>query len=88
MKKVIWVANESENWHLYRHFEPIIEDVTGFNFKEDLCSETVKYMTKRLTDTPYQRQFRFKYSIFENEYKALVEKFNQEADNNGKIEVK
>jgi len=88
MKKVIWVANESENWHLYRHFEPIIEDVTGFNFKEDLCSETVKYMTKRLTDTPYQRQFRFKYSIFENEYKALVEKFKTQADNNGKIEVK
>ena len=88
MKKVIWVANESENWHLYRHFEPIIEDVTGFNFKEDLCSETVKYMAKRLTDTPYQRRFRFKYSIFENEYKALVEKFNTQADSNGKIEVK
>ena len=88
MKKVIWVASESENWHLYRHFEPIIEDVTGFNFKEDLCSETVKYMAKRLTDTPYQRRFRFKYSIFENEYKALVEKFNTQADNNGKIEVK
>jgi hypothetical protein len=45
-------------------------------------------MAKRLSDTKYNRMFRFKYSIFENEYKALVEKFNQEADNNGKIEVK
>ena len=82
MKKVIWVANESENWHLYRHFEPIIEDVTGFNFKEDLCSETVKYMAKRLSDTKYNRTFRFKYTIFENEYKTLVEIFNKQAEQN------
>jgi hypothetical protein len=45
-------------------------------------------MAKRLKDTPYQRRFRSKYSIFENEYVALVEKFNTQADNNGKIEVK
>jgi hypothetical protein len=88
MKKVIWVANESENWNHSHHYETLIEDLTGFNFKEDLCSETVKYMTKRLTDTPYQRQFRFKYTIFENEYKALVEKFKTQAENNAKIEVK
>ena len=45
-------------------------------------------MAKRLIDTPYQRRFRSKYSIFENEYVALVEKFKTQADNNGKIEVK
>lgn len=88
MKKVIWVANESEHWNHSHRYEPLIEDLTGFNFKEDLCSETVKYMAKRLIDTPYQRRFRFKYSIFENEYKALVEKFSKQADNNVKIEVK
>jgi hypothetical protein len=27
------------------------------------------------------------YTIYENEYNALVEKFNNQADNNGKIEV-
>jgi hypothetical protein len=88
MKKVIWVANESENWHLYRHFEPIVEDVTGFNFKEDLCSETVKYMAKRFSETPYQRRFRSIFSIYQDDYKALVEKFIKQAENNAKIEVK
>jgi hypothetical protein len=27
------------------------------------------------------------YTIYENEYNALVEKFNNQAENNGKIEV-
>ena len=44
-------------------------------------------MAKRLSDTKYHRMFRIKYSIYEDEYKALVEKFNKQADNNGKIEV-
>ena len=88
MKKVIWVTNESEHWNHSHHYESLIEDLTGFNLTENLCSGTVKYMAKRLTDTPYQRRFRSKYSIFENEYKALVEKFKTQADNNGKIEVK
>jgi len=88
MKKVIWVSDSLEPWNHSHHYEPLIEDLTGFNLTENLCSETVKYMAKRLKDTPYQRRFRFKYSIFENEYVALVEKFNTQADNNGKIEVK
>jgi hypothetical protein len=88
MKKVIWVANESEHWNHSHHYEPLIEDLTGFNFKEDLCSETVKYMTKRLTDTPYQRRFRSIFSIYQDDYKALVEKFIKQAENNAKIEVK
>lgn len=88
MKKVTWVANDSENWHLFHHFELLIEDITGFNLKKDLCSTTIKYMAKRFTETPYNRRFRIKYSIFENEYNTLVEKFNKHADNNGKIEVK
>ncbi len=86
MKTVIW--NNNEVWNQSHHFEPLLEDITGFNLKCNLCAESVKYMAKRLSDTKYNRMFRFKYSIFENEYKALVEKFNQEADNNGKIEVK
>lgn len=88
MKKVIWVGNESESWNLCHHFEPLIEDLTGFGLKESLCSETVKYMAKRLKDTPYSQRFKFKYSIFSDEYKTLVEKFNIHAENNGKIEVK
>jgi hypothetical protein len=65
----------------------LIEDITGFNLKESLCPETVKYMAKRLSDTKYQRRFKTLYTIYENEYDALVEKFNNQADNNGKIEV-
>ena len=86
MKTVIW--NNNEVWNQSHHFEPLLEDITGFNLRCNLCAESVKYMAKRLSNTKYNRMFRFKYSIFENEYKALVEKFNQEADNNGKIEVK
>jgi hypothetical protein len=44
-------------------------------------------MAKRLKDTPYNRAFRSKYSIYSDEYNALVEKFNDQANNNGKIEV-
>ena len=86
MKTVIW--NNNEVWNQSHHFEPLLEDITGFNLRYNLCAESVKYMAKRLSDTKYNRMFRFKYSIYENEYKSLVEKFNQEADNNGKIEVK
>ncbi len=86
MKTVIW--NNKEVWNQGHHFEPLLEDITGFNLRCDLCAESVKYMAKRLSDTKYNRMFRFKYSIFENEYKALVEKFNQEADSNGSIVVK
>ena len=88
MKKVMWVSDSLEPWNHSHHYEPLIEDLTGFNLTENLCSQTVKYMAKRLKDTPYQRRFRSKYSIFENEYVALVEKFITQADNNGKIEVK
>ena len=86
MKTVIW--NSNEVWNQSHHFEPLIEDITGFDLRRSLCSESIKYMAKRLSDTKYSRVFRSKYSIFEDEYKALVEKFKQEADNNGKIEVK
>jgi hypothetical protein len=44
-------------------------------------------MAKRLKDTPYHRAFRSKYSIYQDEYKALVEKFNNEAENNGRLVV-
>lgn len=88
MKKVIWVSGVSESWLQSHHFEHLIEHITAFNLKESLCSETVKYMAKRLRDTPYNRMFRTKYSIYQDEYKALVEKFNTHADNNGRIEVK
>jgi hypothetical protein len=65
----------------------LIEDVTGFDLKKSLCEESVKYMAKRLSDTKYQRRFKTLYTIYENEYNALVEKFNNQAENNGKIEV-
>jgi hypothetical protein len=65
----------------------LIEDVTGFDLKKSLCEESVKYMAKRLSETKYQRRFKTLYTIYENEYNALVEKFNNQADNNGKIEV-
>lgn len=86
MKTVIW--NSNEVWNQSHHFEPLLEDITGFNLRCNLCAESVKYMAKRLSDTKYNRVFRTKYSIYENEYKSLVEKFIKEADNNGKIEVK
>ncbi len=86
MKTVIW--NNNEVWNQSHHFEPLLEDITGFNLRCNLCAESVKYMAKRLSDTKYNRMFRFKYSIYENEYKALVEKFNREADINGSIVVK
>ncbi len=86
MKTVIW--NNNEVWNQSHHFEPLLEDITGFSLRCNLCAESVKYMAKRLSDTKYNRMFRFKYSIYENEYKALVEKFNREADINGSIVVK
>ena len=67
--------------HLH-HYSPLIEDITGFNPREELCAETVKYMAKRLTDTKYNKTFRFKYTIFEDEYKTLVEIFNKQAEKN------
>jgi len=88
MKKVIWVANESEHWNHSHHYEPLIEDLTGFNLNENLCSETVKYMAKRFSETPYHRRFRSIFSIYQDDYKALVEKFIKQAENNAKIEVK
>ena len=86
MKTVTW--NNIEVWNQSHHYAPLIEDITGFDLRTNLCSESVKYMAKRLSDTKYNRMFRIKYSIYEDEYKALVEKFNKEANNNGKIEVK
>ena len=85
MRTVFW--NESERWFNHHHYELLIEDITGFDLKQSLCTESVKYMAKRLSDTKYNRAFRIKYSIYEDEYKALVEKFNKQAENNGKIEV-
>ena len=85
MRTVLW--NNTERWFNHHHYELLIEDITGFDLKQSLCSESVKYMAKRLSDTKYNRMFRIKYSIYEDEYKALVEKFNKQADSNGKIEV-
>ena len=85
MRKVYW--NGTERWCNHHHFEPLIEDITAFNLNESLCAETVKYMAKRLKDTPYHRRFKSKYSIYNDEYLRLVEKFISEANNNGKIEV-
>ncbi len=85
MRTVLW--NDTERWFNHHHYELLIEDITGFDLKQSLCAESVKYMAKRLKDTPYSRTFRSKYSIYQDEYKTLVEKFNNQADNNGKIEV-
>ena len=85
MRTVLW--NNTERWFNDHHYELLIEDITGFGLNESLCEETVKYMAKRLSDTKYQRRFKTLYTIYENEYDALVEKFNNQADNNGKIEV-
>jgi len=85
MRTVYW--NNTERWNNYHHYELLIEDITGFDLKKSLCEESVKYMAKRLSDTKYQRRFKTLYTIYENEYNALVEKFNNLAENNGKIEV-
>ena len=85
MRTVLW--NNTERWFNHHHYELLIEDITGLDLKQSLCADSVKYMAKRLSDTKYHRMFRVKYSIYEDEYKALVEKFNKQADNNGKIEV-
>lgn len=88
MKTLVWVGKEEEPWNHHHHFAPLVEDLTGISMNETMCPNVVKYMAKRLKDTPYHRRFRSKYSIFENEYKTLVEKFNTHADNDGRIEVK
>jgi hypothetical protein len=85
MRTVLW--NNTERWNNHHHYELLIEDITGFDLKKSLCEESVKYMAKRLSDTKYQRRFKKLYTIYENEYNALVEKFNSQAENNGKIEV-
>ena len=86
MRQVYW--NSTERWNNHHHYECLIEDLTGFNLQKDLCAESVKYMAKRLSETKYQRRFKTLYTIYENEYNALVEKFNNHPDNNEKIEVK
>ena len=85
MRTVLW--NNTERWFNHHHYELLIEDVTGFDLKKSLCEESVKYMAKRLSETKYQRRFKTLYTIYENEYNALVEKFKNQAENNGKIEV-
>jgi hypothetical protein len=85
MKTVLW--NGTERWYNHHHYSCLLEDVTAISVNENLCAETVKYMAKRLRDTPYHRAFRNKYSIYQDEYKALVEKFNSEAENNGRLVV-
>jgi len=85
MRAVYW--NNTERWFNHHHYELLIEDITGFDLKKSLCEESVKYMAKRLSDTKYQRRFKTLYTIYENEYNALVEKFNNQAEINGKIEV-
>ena len=85
MRTVLW--NGTERWNNSHHYSFLLEDVTAFNLDESLCAETVKYMAKRLKDTPYNRTFKHKYSIYQDEYKALVEKFNSEANNNGRLVV-
>ena len=85
MRAVYW--NNTERWNNHHHYEPLIKDITGFDLTQNLCSESVKYMAKRLSDTKYQRRFKTLYTIYENEYNALVEKFNSQAESNGKIEV-
>lgn len=85
MKVVLW--NGTERWNNHHHYSCLIEDVTGFDLQTSLCAESVKYMAKRLKDTPYHRAFRNKYSIYQDEYKTLVEKFSSQADNNGRIVV-
>ena len=85
MRTVYW--NNAERWNNHHHYELLIEDITGFDLKKSLCEQSVKYMAKRLSDTKYQRRFKTLYTIYENEYNALVEKFNNQAENNGKIEV-
>jgi len=85
MRTVSW--NNTEHWNNHHHYELLIKDITGFDLTQNLCSESVKYMAKRLSETKYQRRFKTLYTIYENEYNALVEKFNNQAYNNGKIEV-
>jgi len=85
MRIVSW--NNTECWNNHHHYELLIKDITGFDLTQNLCSESVKYMAKRLSETKYQRRFKTLYTIYENEYNALVEKFNNQAYNNGKIEV-
>jgi hypothetical protein len=85
MRRVLW--NNSERWFNHHHYELLIEDITGFDLKKSLCTESVKYMAKRLSDTKYQRRFKTLYTIYENEYNELVEKFNNQANNNARIEV-
>ena len=86
MKTVTW--NNEEVWNQSHYYESLIEDVTAFNLKENLCSVSIKYMAKRLSETNYHRIFHMKYSIDEDKYKALVEKFKSEADRNGRIIVR
>jgi hypothetical protein len=90
MKKVFWMTSEglcAEQWNHYIYFELLLQDLTGFNFKESLCAESIKYMAKRLADTIYSKRFREKYTIFEDEYYILVKDFQDHANTNRWIEV-
>ena len=91
MKKVFWMTSNGDclgQWNHFHHYEILVQDITGFTMSEDLCSTTVKYMAKRLSETKYQKRFKSLYTIYENEYQVLVEKFNNMADSNRMIGIK
>jgi hypothetical protein len=91
MKKIVaWVSKDGEeiNWKKYYYFECLLNDLTGFDLKEDLCAETIKYMAKRLKDTPFSKFFIHKYTIFDDDYKRLVLDFNKHANLEYKIGVR
>ena len=87
MRTVLW--NETEQWLNYRHYELLIEDITGLTRKDfPFCTLSVKHIAKRLKDTPYRRTFFSKYSIYRDEYETLKDNFNNVAQNEGMIVIK
>lgn len=90
MKKVFWMTCNGDclgQWNHFHHYEILVQDITGFTMSEDLCSTTVKYMAKRLSETKYQKRFKSLYTIYENEYYKLVEDFKNHSETYGWIGV-
>lgn len=90
MRQVKWMTSDNsclEDWKHHKYYESLIEDITGVTFDRSLEPEFVKYIYKRLSDTPYSHRFRSKHTVYQDEYRILIEKFRVHAENNHWIGV-
>lgn len=90
MKQVKWMTSDNsclEVWNHCKYYEYLIEDISGITFDRNIEPEFVKYIYKRLSETPYSHRFRSKHTVYQDEYRQLVEMFGFHAENNDWIGV-